>query len=440
MPDEKTREPLVKVEGLCKYFQITKRDTLKAVDDISFVVYKGETLGVVGESGCGKSTMGRCLVRLYNPTAGKITYDGTDINTLKTREDQLKYCKKVQMIFQNPYSSLNPRMTVLDTVGEGIRLYHKEYTHEQVVETVVQLLEKVGLGRDHLSRFMHEFSGGQKQRIGIARALSVDPEFIVCDEPISALDVSIQAQVVNMLKDLQKEMGLTYLCYRPRSVHGEVHLRPHRGDVSGLRDGDLRFATRLVQAPAASLHAGACSPPFRSRIRSGPSRPRISSRARFPAPSTPSPTASLQAAARSQPICRQSIPSAGDRARAHGGLPLPQNAGGRDYSMKIQHTFQTIDTHTGGEPTRTVVRGFPHVPGKTMKEKMVYMMENGDWMRQLLCYEPRGNDVMSGTLLTEPCSPEADIGVLYFEVGNWMPMCGHDTIGVATALWWRPVW
>ncbi|MCI1721907.1 MAG: ATP-binding cassette domain-containing protein [Lachnospiraceae bacterium] len=211
MENETNRKPLLHVENLCKYFQITKHETLKAVDGISFDIFKGETLGVVGESGCGKSTLGRCIVRLYKPTSGKIEYDGQDITTLKNRAEELNYCKRVQMIFQNPYSSLNPRMTVLDTVGEGIRLYHKDYNRQQVSDAVEELLEKVGLGRDHISRFMHEFSGGQKQRIGIARALSVNPEFIVCDEPISALDVSIQAQVINMLKHLQKDMGLTYM-------------------------------------------------------------------------------------------------------------------------------------------------------------------------------------------------------------------------------------
>ena len=205
------QEPLMKVEHLCKYFPISKKETLKAVDDVTFTVRPRETVGVVGESGCGKSTMGRCIVRLYHPTSGKIYYKGKDITQIKTQEERQEYCKSVQMIFQNPYSSLNPRMTVVDVVGEGIRLYHKDYSSAQVNDKVVELLEKVGLGPEHMSRFMHEFSGGQRQRIGIARALSVSPKFIICDEPISSLDVSIQAQVINMLKNLQEEMGLTYL-------------------------------------------------------------------------------------------------------------------------------------------------------------------------------------------------------------------------------------
>ena len=203
------KEPLLKVEGLCKYFHISSKETLKAVDNVSFEVYKQEVVGIVGESGCGKSTLGRCLLRLYEPTKGSIVYEGQDISTIKTKAQKREFCKNVQMIFQNPYASLNPRMTVKEIVGEGIKLYQK-YTVAERDEKVIELLEKVGMNKDHMSRFSHEFSGGQKQRIGIARALSVNPKLIVCDEPISALDVSIQAQVINMLKKLQ-EMGLTYL-------------------------------------------------------------------------------------------------------------------------------------------------------------------------------------------------------------------------------------
>lgn len=206
---ETNREPLVRVDQLSKYFKISNKETLKAVDSVSFDIYKGQTVGLVGESGCGKSTTGRCLVKLYDPTEGHIYYDGKDISKY-TKTEQKQFCKNVQMIFQNPYSSLNPRMTVKDIVGEGIHL-HTNLGRAEVDEKVRVLLEKVGLGRDHMSRFSHEFSGGQRQRIGIARALAVDPQFIVCDEPISALDVSIQAQVINMLKNLQEEMGLTYL-------------------------------------------------------------------------------------------------------------------------------------------------------------------------------------------------------------------------------------
>lgn len=203
------QKPLLEVKGLSKYFKISKHEILKAVDQISFNVNKGETVGLVGESGCGKSTTGRCLVKLYNPTTGNVLYKGKDVFK-HNRQEKTEFNKSVQMIFQNPYSSLNPRMTVKDIVGEGLKL-HEKLTEKELDNKIQKLLETVGLSKDHMSRFSHEFSGGQRQRIGIARALSVNPEFIVCDEPISALDVSIQAQVINMLKRLQQERGLTYL-------------------------------------------------------------------------------------------------------------------------------------------------------------------------------------------------------------------------------------
>ncbi|MDD3107325.1 MAG: ABC transporter ATP-binding protein [Bacilli bacterium] len=204
--------PLLEVRGLKKYF-ITgskrKRVVLAAVDGINFSIYKGETFGLVGESGCGKTTTGRTICRLYNPTAGEIIFDGIDISKMKEK-DLFPYRKKMQMIFQDPYASLNSRMTVTDIIAEGIDTHHL-YVGEKRQERIYDLLEKVGLKREHASRYPHEFSGGQRQRIGIARALAVDPDIIICDEPISALDVSIQAQVVNMLEDLQAEFNLTYL-------------------------------------------------------------------------------------------------------------------------------------------------------------------------------------------------------------------------------------
>lgn len=202
------KKPLVQVKDVCKYFHVGKHADLKAVDHVSFDIFKGETVGLVGESGCGKSTMGRCMIRLYDPTSGEVIYEGKDITKL-TKAEQKEFCKKVQMIFQNPYASLNSRMTVKEIVGEGLK--QQGMSQKDVDAKVQSLLETVGLNKDHMSRFPHEFSGGQRQRIGIARALSVDPDFIICDEPISALDVSVQAQVINMLKDLQEERGLTYL-------------------------------------------------------------------------------------------------------------------------------------------------------------------------------------------------------------------------------------
>lgn len=214
---EKTKifEPLIEVRNLTKYFEINRgflggnKEYVQAVDGVNFTIGKGETLGLVGESGCGKSTTGRTLIRLYRPTKGEIIYDGVDIGGLS--QNELKpYRRKMQMIFQDPYASLNSRMTVGDIIGESMEIHHLARGQERQ-NKIFELLDRVGLNKDHASRYPHEFSGGQRQRIGIARALAVDPEFIICDEPISALDVSIQAQVVNMLEDLQRELGLTYL-------------------------------------------------------------------------------------------------------------------------------------------------------------------------------------------------------------------------------------
>ncbi|QJD83785.1 ABC transporter ATP-binding protein [Cohnella herbarum] len=200
----------VEIENLTKFFHVGNNRVLKAVQDISFSIQKGETLGLVGESGCGKSTAGRTIIRLYEPTAGRILLDGTDISKLSGKK--LKVCRsKMQMVFQDPYASLNPRMTVLDIVGEALDIHGLAGSKAERKRRVEELLELVGLNAEHASRYPHEFSGGQRQRIGITRALAVKPEFIVCDEPISALDVSIQAQIVNLLMELQKKMGLTYL-------------------------------------------------------------------------------------------------------------------------------------------------------------------------------------------------------------------------------------
>ena len=202
---------LVEVKNLKQYFSvggsILHPMYVKAVDDVSFYIDKGETLGLVGESGCGKTTTGRTLLRLYEPTEGQIIYDGMDI----TKADMLPYRRKMQIVFQDPYASLDPRMTVGDIVGEAIDIHKLASNKSERKEKIINMLERVGLNSEHSNRYPHEFSGGQRQRIGIARALSVDPEFIVCDEPISALDVSIQAQIVNMFEKLQQDMGLTYL-------------------------------------------------------------------------------------------------------------------------------------------------------------------------------------------------------------------------------------
>ncbi len=200
---------LLEVKGLKKYFKIAGHHTLKAVDDVSFTIPKGETLGLVGESGCGKTTVGRTIIRLYDPSGGQVIFNGTNIFDLPESQ-MLPIRRKMQMIFQDPYSSLNPRMTVSEIICEPMEV-HKLAKGKEAQERANELLALVGLNREHANRFPHEFSGGQRQRIGIARALAVNPEFIICDEPISALDVSIQAQVINLLEELQDRLGLTYL-------------------------------------------------------------------------------------------------------------------------------------------------------------------------------------------------------------------------------------
>ena len=205
-------QPLIEVKDLKEYFDINmgmfKTKPLKAVDGVSFSINKGETLGLVGESGCGKTTVGRTLLHLYKPTGGEIWYNG---KKLETPADIKEFRKKATMVFQDPYSSLNPRMTVSDIIGEPLDVHKLYKAKEERMERILELMDHVGLNSEHASRYAHEFSGGQRQRIGIARALAVNPDFIVCDEPVSALDVSIQAQVINMFDELQDKLGLTYL-------------------------------------------------------------------------------------------------------------------------------------------------------------------------------------------------------------------------------------
>ena len=217
------QKKLVEVQHLQQYFPAggvgKKRRVVQAVDDVSFYINKGETLGLVGESGCGKTTTGRTLLRLYEPTDGRIIYDEKVIfdsgklpdSEKKVAVDMLPYRRRMQIVFQDPYASLDPRMTIGDIVGEAIDIHKLAANSKDRHDRIIAMLERVGLNSEHANRYPHEFSGGQRQRVGIARALAVDPEFIVCDEPVSALDVSIQAQVVNMFEDLQNEMGLTYL-------------------------------------------------------------------------------------------------------------------------------------------------------------------------------------------------------------------------------------
>ncbi|MFC0015504.1 MULTISPECIES: ABC transporter ATP-binding protein [Allobacillus] len=202
--------PILEVKNLKKHFGVGRGQTLKAVDGISFDVHRGETFGLVGESGCGKSTAGRTLLTLYEKTDGEVLYDGKDVHEISDK-NRLHYFRKMQMIFQDPYASLNPRSTVKEIIAEPMEVHGLYKNKKERQDRIYELLEEVGLNRDHATRYPHEFSGGQRQRIGIARALALEPEFIICDEPISALDVSVQAQIINLLERLQEEKGLTFL-------------------------------------------------------------------------------------------------------------------------------------------------------------------------------------------------------------------------------------
>lgn len=248
-------DKLLQVEHLKQYFPAggmgKNRKFVKAVDDVSFFVNKGETLGLVGESGCGKTTTGRSILRLYEPTGGKITFDGNVILDVenKVKVDMLPYRQKMQMVFQDPYASLDPRDR-RDIVGEAIDIHKLAANKKERHDMIISMLEKVGLNSEHANRYPHEFSGGQRQRVGIARALAVNPQFIVCDEPISALDVSIQAQVVNMFEELQEQMGLTYL-FIAHDLSVEKHISDRIGVMYLGKMVELADSYELV---ARSLH------------------------------------------------------------------------------------------------------------------------------------------------------------------------------------------
>ena len=255
-------KPLIEVKNLKKYFDINvgmfKTKPLKAVDNVTFSIRKGETLGLVGESGCGKTTVGRTILHLYKPTSGEIWYNG---NLIKTKTDIEKFRKKATMVFQDPYSSLNPRMTVSDIIGEPLDVHGLYSNKKERQERILSLMNRVGLNSEHASRYAHEFSGGQRQRIGIARSLAVNPDFIVCDEPVSALDVSIQAQVINMFADLQQELGLTYLFI----AHDLLVVR-HISDRIGVM-----YLGRLVElADAGEIYENPLHPYSKSLLSSVP--------------------------------------------------------------------------------------------------------------------------------------------------------------------------
>ncbi|WP_147533244.1 ABC transporter ATP-binding protein [Bacillus marasmi] len=244
-------EKLLEIKNLKQYFNIGKPNMVKAVDDVTFDIYKGETLGLVGESGCGKSTTGRSIIRLYDATGGQVLFNGVDVHGKKSKKDLKIFNRKMQMIFQDPYASLNPRMTVTDIIAEGIDIHGLASTKQERMQQVYDLLETVGLNKEHANRYPHEFSGGQRQRIGIARALAVQPEFIIADEPISALDVSIQAQVVNLMKKLQREKGLTYLF-----IAHDLSMVKYISD----RIGVMYFGKLVELAPAEVLYKNPLHP------------------------------------------------------------------------------------------------------------------------------------------------------------------------------------
>lgn len=239
-------EYMVEVKNLCKYFPAGRKRTLKAVDNVSFYIRPGETLGLVGESGCGKTTCGRTLLKLYDQTSGQILFKGQEISHLRGKQ-LLSFKKNAQMIFQDPYSALDPRMTIAEIIAEGMGV-HMHYSEKEKQEKVNQLLVQVNLTEDYANRFVHELSGGQRQRIGIARALAVNPEFIVCDEPISALDVSIQAQVINMFEDLQEAMGLTYL-FIAHDLSAVKHISNRIGVMYLGRMVELADSYELITRP-----------------------------------------------------------------------------------------------------------------------------------------------------------------------------------------------
>ena len=245
MPDQ----TILSVHNLAKHFQLAKHKTLKAVDGVDFAIRRGETFGLVGESGCGKSTLGRTVIGLYEPTAGSVVFDGLDLSKRLTPQEKNALSLRMQMIFQDPYTSLNPRMKVNDIIAEGIDNHHLAKNSAERNRMVIDLLHSVGLDEEHAGRYPHEFSGGQRQRIGVARALSVNPDFIIADEPISALDVSIQAQVVNLLKNLQTERGLTYMFIAHdlsmvKYISDRIGVM-YLGNLVELADSDTLFDTPL---------------------------------------------------------------------------------------------------------------------------------------------------------------------------------------------------
>ncbi|MDV3428998.1 MAG: dipeptide ABC transporter ATP-binding protein [Bacillota bacterium] len=321
MEQDKGNEYLLEVRNLKKYFKVKRKpfslnqSYVKAVDNVSFGIKKGETMGLVGESGCGKTTCGRTILRLYEPTSGEILYNGADITKLPDRE-MFNYRRKMQIIFQDPYASLDSRMTVSDIVGEAIDI-HKLMGKKERRDRIMYLLDKVGLNTEHANRYPHEFSGGQRQRIGIARALSVQPEFIVCDEPISALDVSIQAQVVNMLEDLQDDLGLTYL-FIAHDLSMVKHISDkicvmYLGNVMEMAESNELYNNPLHPYTKALLSSIPIPDP-----KEGELKKRITLQGEIPSPIDPPPACRFAKRCRyAKEICRSQAPDLKDVGENH---------------------------------------------------------------------------------------------------------------------------
>ncbi|MFN3937102.1 MAG: ABC transporter ATP-binding protein [Gemmobacter sp.] len=349
---EPARKPLVRVEGLKMYFPVTagllrrKVGDVKAVDDVSFEIMEGETLGLVGESGCGKSTCGRAVLRLYDPTAGRIWIDGTEIATMS--QSRLRRLRpKMQMVFQDPQASLNPRMTVAGIVGEPLD-EHTRLSRKEKLARIYELMDAVGLNRDFANRYPHEFSGGQRQRIGIARALALNPKFIVCDEPIAALDVSIQAQVVNLLEDLQDRFGLTYLF-----ISHDLSMVRHIADRVAVM-----YLGRLVEiAPRDALFANPRHPYTQALLSAVPepdpaieaTRRRIILKGDVPSPANPPKGCTFcTRCPKVMDICRSERPpvrevSAGHRVACHLPEIKDMTAGTTDGFEAPEHNQQGVE-------------------------------------------------------------------------------------------------
>lgn len=306
---------LIEVTNLKKYFSAGKNKVLKAVDGVSFNIKEGETLGLVGESGCGKTTCGRTILGIYNASDGKVYYDGKDVHAMDWNE-KLKFKKDAQIIFQDPYASLDPRMTISEIIGEGLDV-HLKLNHKERQDRINKLLDVVGLNQEHGSRFPHELSGGQRQRIGIARALAVEPKFIVCDEPISALDVSIQAQIVNLLIKLQREMGLTYLF-----ISHDLSMVKHISD----RVGVMYLGSIVELAPSKNMYEKPLHPYTKALISAIPipdpkiedERKRIQLEGEVPSPINPPEGCKfVKRCAYAKDVCNQIAPDLKEIERNH---------------------------------------------------------------------------------------------------------------------------